>query len=63
MGKEGKRGKERGRGWEKKGVEKYVKELDGRLGDVGIVGEKEVGGKGWGSLDVEKWVKEIGIKE
>ena len=47
--------------WQKKALEKYVKDFHRRFPDVRIVGHNELAAKACPSFDVQRWLKQIGI--
>ena len=49
--------------WQKKALEKYVKDFHRRFPDVRIVGHNELAAKACPSFDVQRWLKQIGITQ
>lgn len=49
--------------WQKKSLERYVKDFHRRFPSVRIVGHNELAAKACPSFDVQKWLKEIGINQ
>lgn len=49
--------------WQRKSLERYVKDFHRRFPSVRIVGHNELAAKACPSFDVQKWLKEIGINQ
>lgn len=49
--------------WQKKALEKYVKDFHRRFPDVRIIGHNELAAKACPSFDVQRWLKQIGITQ
>lgn len=63
VARDGKTPKDTRTPWQRKSLERYVKDFHRRFPSVRIVGHNFLAAKACPSFDVEKWLKEIGINQ